>query len=792
MAEHHGHQYPPYGGGYSNGGGGGGGGYAQQSYGSSQYSNYQQPPPHPQSPGYYDQPPPGPYGGGPYGAQQGYGGYDQYGAYSSDTLAAPRMDEVRGSGEMLHPRRAFADGRTDSFSSYNTYVGQQGGGAGGGGQGSPLIKPAAYYDNPAGAASRDELGGHPEYDPTPVFTPPPKKSKRGVWFILLAVLVVLGAAGACVYFFVIKPKQDGDGTASGGGSKGNSSSTPPGTKKLIVGRNGDEVTMEDGSKFVYKNEFGGYFIDDPENPYNNGARAQQWSRALNESWDYGNDIIRGVNLGGWLVLEPFISPALYEKYMDGALVQQDGSEWTLTQAMRADRTPGGGIEQLLNHYKTFITEKDFADIAGAGLNWIRLPIPYWAIDVWEGEPFEPRVAWDYCLKAFKWARKYGLRINLDLHTMPGSQNGWNHSGKVGAINWMSGVMGVANAQRSLDYMRIITEFISQPEYKDLIPMFGIVNEPTIDQVYLEQFYLQAYTMIRGITGYGAGNGPIISIHDHFNTGGWGGVLSGADRIALDVHNYFAFDGRDKPTIDQFIDQPCLQWGNAVNASLRTFGITAGGEWSLGYNDCGMFVNEGLRDVQHTTNCDTFWDNWQAYPQATKDQLKLFALSSMEGMRNFFFWTWKIGPSLRTGRVQAPLWSYSLGLENGWMPTDPREAIGHCASRGVAIDPAQAFNGVLAPTATGAPGAPRTIDPASLATVRPWPPTQLGQVAGDGIAFPTYTPTGTINTLPPPTGTPKLTGWTNPQDTTPVAVPIAGCTYPDPWTNPAAPVPPPCT
>ena len=54
--------------------------------------------------------------------------------------------------------------------------------------------------------------------------------------------------------------------------------------------------------------------------------------------------------------------------------------------------------------------------------------------------------------------------------------GYNHSGKLGQINFMSGVMGLANAQRTLSYIRIITEFISQKEYKDLIPLFGIVNE----------------------------------------------------------------------------------------------------------------------------------------------------------------------------------------------------------------------------------------------------------------------------------------------------------------------------
>ncbi len=39
--------------------------------------------------------------------------------------------------------------------------------------------------------------------------------------------------------------------------------------------------------------------------------------------------------------------------------------------------------------------------------------------------------------------------------------GYNHSGKLGQINFMYGVMGYANAQRTLDYIRTITEFISQ-------------------------------------------------------------------------------------------------------------------------------------------------------------------------------------------------------------------------------------------------------------------------------------------------------------------------------------------
>lgn len=46
-------------------------------------------------------------------------------------------------------------------------------------------------------------------------------------------------------------------------------------------------------------------------------------------------------------------------------------------------------------------------------------------------------------------------------------------------------------------------------------------------------YLHAYEMVRGITGIGEGNGPIITIHDGFSgPGNWANFLPGADRVAL--------------------------------------------------------------------------------------------------------------------------------------------------------------------------------------------------------------------------------------------------------------------
>lgn len=76
-------------------------------------------------------------------------------------------------------------------------------------------------------------------------------------------------------------------------------------------------------------------------------------------------------------------------------------EWTLSTILASK----GQLQEVMeNHYNTFITEEDIAQIAGAGLNWIRVPIPFWAVDTWSdvgvdgtgqtvSEPFLPRVCW---------------------------------------------------------------------------------------------------------------------------------------------------------------------------------------------------------------------------------------------------------------------------------------------------------------------------------------------------------------------------------------------------------------
>lgn len=87
-------------------------------------------------------------------------------------------------------------------------------------------------------------------------------------------------------------------------------------------------------------------------------------------------------------------------------------------------------------------------------------------------------------------------------------------------------------------------------------------------------YLHTHDMIRGITGYGTGHGPYITIHDGFaGLANWANFLPDSDRIALDVHPYLAFNGASHSSPiaavggsqpgGTYVTQAC-GWGSDVN------------------------------------------------------------------------------------------------------------------------------------------------------------------------------------------------------------------------------------
>lgn len=124
-----------------------------------------------------------------------------------------------------------------------------------------------------------------------------------------------------------------------------------------------------------------------------------------------------------------------------------------------------------------------------------------------------------------------------------------------------------------------------------------------------------------------------------------------------------------------------------------------------------------------------------------------------------------------------------------MPTDPREAVGACGNTAP-------WTGSLSAAQTGGAGAGDIA--ASVTSSLTWPPAAISNAAGAATDLPTYTPTGTIVTLPPPTYTASNgstidagNGWFNTADQTSMMVPIATCSYLSPWVETAEAAPPAC-
>lgn len=236
--------------------------------------------------------------------------------------------------------------------------------------------------------------------------------------------------------------------------------------------------------------------------YSDSARPNPSVPPLFERFPYGIKPIRGINLGGWLVLEPFIKPSIFKPFNEGIekiptpnAIERVVDEYTLTKKLGPEKS----YELLREHYESWVTEETFARIAKLGFDHVRIPIGFWAVKTWEGDPYVPKLSMGYFLQGLEWARQYGLRVNVDLHTAPQSQNGWNHSGRQGAVHWLA--KGTTNSTIQIHQILEIIDVLSQiavaPRYKNTIQIFGVLNEPNMRSMEVHQlvrFYDSAYRL----------------------------------------------------------------------------------------------------------------------------------------------------------------------------------------------------------------------------------------------------------------------------------------------------------
>lgn len=130
-------------------------------------------------------------------------------------------------------------------------------------------------------------------------------------------------------------------------------------------------------------------------------------------------ILRGVNLGGWLIQESWMCPVNGE---DRAWANLD------TLNLLESRFREEEVQALLDTYQdNWITEADIQEIAGLGCNVIRVPFWYrnfmkdeqgtWITENPEENPGFKRLDW-----VIEQAGANGMYVILDMHGCPGGQS----------------------------------------------------------------------------------------------------------------------------------------------------------------------------------------------------------------------------------------------------------------------------------------------------------------------------------------------------------------------------------
>ena len=248
--------------------------------------------------------------------------------------------------------------------------------------------------------------------------------------------------------------------------------------------------------------------------------------------------IRGVNLSGWFIPEPWVSPSLFAA--TGA-----SSDSELQAALGATEYN----ERVRQHLETFITEEDFRRIAAIGLNSVRLPVPWYAFGSRDdAEIHIPLV--DYLDRAFEWAEKYGLGVLVDLATVPGGQGDSNASPSTpeSTAAWHSSTNGRHIALNVLERLSarygmrpslIGIELLDSPVMSRRRGLFAVSEG--IPSHYLRNFYRDAYELVR----LHMPDDKLVVFSASGEPGAWKHFMRGDKykNVLMDVHLYHYRDDR---------------------------------------------------------------------------------------------------------------------------------------------------------------------------------------------------------------------------------------------------------
>ncbi|KAL9940172.1 hypothetical protein V8E36_000877 [Tilletia maclaganii] len=388
---------------------------------------------------------------------------------------------------------------------------------------------------------------------------------------------------------------------------------------------------------------------------------------------FANTKIRGVNIGGWLVAEPFITPSLFSATGDNRVID----EWTFGKYVPDARA------RLQRHWATWVTQSTFREIAAVGyLNLVRIPIGHWGVESSFPEPYVKGNQLEYLTKAVGWASKYGLKVMIDLHGAPGSQNGFDNSGQYipagRPLGWHHNATNVARTKAAVVKL---AKLFGTAQYRDTVVAIQPLNEPAgfRDAAILptyDAFLKNTYQAIRRDTGPNGqpNNALTYAISNAFMEGNyWNGRFQPPTytNLVLDRHIYSMF-GQGQ---NMWKRAQRLSWYCSLRPSLSSSHKnikTIVGEWTVSPYDCAKWLNgrgkgsrfEGtFNNEPRRGSCYNLTADASRFSPAYKSLLKAMFETQTKVYEQYsggwIMWAWDM--------EAAPEWSFREGLKGGWIP-----------------------------------------------------------------------------------------------------------------------------
>ncbi|KAJ1980711.1 hypothetical protein H4R34_002351, partial [Dimargaris verticillata] len=286
--------------------------------------------------------------------------------------------------------------------------------------------------------------------------------------------------------------------------------------------------------------------------------------------------IRGVNLGGWLVLEQWITPSVFKQFEGAPDGRKAGDEYTFCQVLGEHEAR----RQLEHHWQTWVTEQDIQKLHSYGINLLRIPVGHWVL---HSHPSEPYVtgSYHYLLNAIEWAEKYHMKVIIDIHTAPGSQNGFDNSGRAGPIEWMN---DPANVARSVEVVRELAAKFSDRKYASTVVMIQPLNEPAswaLDLNRVINFYDQCYSAVRQ-----SSSSMTLLFSDAFHDfTDWPNLRKPHwKNVVIDTHIYNCFTDEHLQATPRDHLERIESYSQRIQAASRKIPVVVG-EWSLDTTAC---------------------------------------------------------------------------------------------------------------------------------------------------------------------------------------------------------------